>query len=148
MASTHPNGFSRRDFIKLGTVGGITLLLGRLPTAQAVEVNSGPSPTDWMGSNGKPKFRWDAIRKVTGEKNFSLTSGPRTCRAGQNSRAMPSCSRPRMRSIALKALIYPCWALICSQTGCCCKRPGRQRPASTRQHGQGLLWRTYSAAGW
>lgn len=72
MASTHPNGFSRRDFIKLGTVGGITLLLGRLPTAQAVEVNSGPSPTDWMGSNGKPKFRWDAIRKVTGEKNFSF----------------------------------------------------------------------------
>lgn len=72
MSTTHQRGFSRRDFIKLGTVGGITLLLGRLPTAQALEVNSGPSPTNWIGSNGKPKFRWDAIRKVTGQKNFAF----------------------------------------------------------------------------
>ena len=72
MTHTDHNGFSRRNFIKLGTVGGITLLLGRLTEANALEVNSGPSATDWMGSDGKPKFRWDAIRKVTGEKNFSF----------------------------------------------------------------------------
>ena len=72
MPSANHNGFSRRNFIKLGTVGGITLLLGRLPTAQAVEVNSGPSATDWIGRDGKPNFRWDAIRKVTGQKNFSF----------------------------------------------------------------------------
>ncbi|MGG4774576.1 xanthine dehydrogenase family protein molybdopterin-binding subunit [Paenalcaligenes sp. Me52] len=70
--STHQTGFSRRDFIKLGTVGGITLLLGRLPTAHALEVNSGASSTDWIGRDGKAKFRWDAIRKVTGQKNFSF----------------------------------------------------------------------------
>lgn len=72
MSSKNQQGFSRRDFIKLGTVGGITLLLGRLPTAHALEVNSGPSPTDWIGRDGKAKFRWDAIRKVTGQKNFSF----------------------------------------------------------------------------
>lgn len=72
MASAKHDGFSRRDFIKLGTVGGITLLLGRLPTAKALEVNSGLSSTDWIDRNGKAKYRWDAIRKVTGEKNFSF----------------------------------------------------------------------------
>lgn len=62
---------SRRGFIKLGTVAGITLMLGRLPTANATQVNSGPSSTDWMGKNGQAKFRWDGIHKVTGQKNFA-----------------------------------------------------------------------------
>ncbi len=62
---------SRRGFIKLGTVAGITLMIGRLPTANATQVNSGPSSTDWMGKNGQAKFRWDGIRKVTGQKNFA-----------------------------------------------------------------------------
>ena len=70
--NTHQTGFSRRDFIKLGTVGGITLLLGRLPTAHALEVNSGASSTAWVDRDGKAKFRWDAIRKVTGQKNFAF----------------------------------------------------------------------------
>ncbi|WP_206611640.1 xanthine dehydrogenase family protein molybdopterin-binding subunit [Bordetella avium] len=72
MSSANQHGFSRRDFIKLGTVGGITLFLGRLPTAQALEVNSGPSPTEWIGRNGKAKSRWDGVRKVTGQKNFAF----------------------------------------------------------------------------
>lgn len=72
MSSANQHGFSRRDFIKLGTVGGITLLLGRLPTSHALEMYSGPSSTDWIGSDGKAKFRWDAIRKVTGQKNFAF----------------------------------------------------------------------------
>src|SRR5690625_4442480 len=65
--------FSRRDIIKLGTVGGIALFLGRLPLqpAHALEVHSGTSATDWIGQDGQPKYRWDAIRKVTGQKDFS-----------------------------------------------------------------------------
>lgn len=62
---------SRRDFIKLGTFAGIAVTLGRLPVAEATEVHSGPSPADWIASDGKARYRWDAIRKVTGEKVFA-----------------------------------------------------------------------------
>ena len=72
MTNSKHSGFSRRDFIKLGTVGGLTLWWGRLPTAQALEVHSGISPTNWMGADGKARYRWDAVRKVTGEKNFAF----------------------------------------------------------------------------
>lgn len=64
-------GMSRRDFIKLGTFSGITVVFGRLPAAQAAEVHSGAHAADWSGSDGKAKFRWDAVRKVTGEKVFA-----------------------------------------------------------------------------
>src|SRR5690625_7222248 len=65
--------FSRRDFVKLGTVGGIALFFGRLPLqpGHALEVHSGPSATDWIGQDGQPKYRWDAIRKVMGQKDFA-----------------------------------------------------------------------------
>ncbi|QDQ88979.1 molybdopterin-dependent oxidoreductase [Alcaligenaceae bacterium SJ-26] len=72
MSSAKQGSFTRRDFIKLGTVGGISLWLGRLPAAQAVEVYPGASPTNWIGPDGKAKYRWDAIRKVTGQKNFAF----------------------------------------------------------------------------
>lgn len=62
---------SRRGFIKLGVIAGITVMIGRLPMANATQVNSGPSPNDWIDKNGKAKFRWDAVRKVTGHKNFA-----------------------------------------------------------------------------
>ncbi|RIY42143.1 xanthine dehydrogenase family protein molybdopterin-binding subunit [Neopusillimonas maritima] len=62
---------SRRDFIKLGTFSGITVMFGRLPSVQAVEVHSGAHGSDWVGADGKAKFRWDAIRKVTGQKVFA-----------------------------------------------------------------------------
>lgn len=65
------SNISRRNFMKLGTIAGITVMLGRLPAAQALEVQSGPSPSDWLGKDGKARFRWDAIRKVTGDKTFS-----------------------------------------------------------------------------
>lgn len=64
-------GVSRRDFIKLGTFGGITVMFGRLPVAQATEVHSGQHPTDWLAADGKVRYRWDAIRKVTGDKVFA-----------------------------------------------------------------------------
>ncbi len=72
MENTKHRGFSRRDFIKLGTVGGMTLWWGRLPTAQALEVHSGASPTSWMAADGTARYRWDAVRKVTGEKSFAF----------------------------------------------------------------------------
>ena len=65
------SNISRRNFMKLGTIAGITVMLGRLPVAHALEVQSGPSPSDWIGADGQARYRWDAIRKVTGEKTFS-----------------------------------------------------------------------------
>ena len=35
------SGINRRDFIKLGTFAGITVMFGRLPALQAREVHSG-----------------------------------------------------------------------------------------------------------
>ncbi|KAA0969068.1 xanthine dehydrogenase family protein molybdopterin-binding subunit [Aureimonas fodinaquatilis] len=64
------NQISRRNLLKLGTFAGITVLLARAPAA-GVEMNSGPSSTGWIGGDGKAQFRWDAIRKVTGQKNFA-----------------------------------------------------------------------------
>lgn len=62
---------SRRDFIKIGTFAGITVTLGRLPFAHAVEVHSGAHSTDWISEDGKARYRWDAVRKVTGVKVFA-----------------------------------------------------------------------------
>ncbi len=62
---------SRRGFIKLGVFAGITVMVGKLPMAYATEMNSGVTSTNWIGRDGKVKYRWDAIRKVTGQKNFA-----------------------------------------------------------------------------
>lgn len=64
-------GISRREFIKLGTVGGITLMLGRLPAAKAVQVHSGRHAKNWLNPDGTLRYRWDALRKVTGDKLFA-----------------------------------------------------------------------------
>lgn len=63
--------FSRREFIKIGTLAGIAVTIGRLPIVHAIEVHSGLHSTDWMNEKGKARYRWDAVRKVTGEKVFS-----------------------------------------------------------------------------
>lgn len=65
------SSISRRNFIKLGSIAGIAVMLGRLPTAHAVEVQSGPSSSDWLDADGHARYRWDAIRKVTGDKTFA-----------------------------------------------------------------------------
>lgn len=62
---------SRRGFMKLGVIAGVTVMIGKLPLAEAVELNSGPTSREWIGANGKAKRRWDGIRKVTGQKNFA-----------------------------------------------------------------------------
>ena len=54
-------GFSRRDFIKLGTFGSITVMFGRLPTAQTTEVHSGPQTTEWMAADGQVKYHRECI---------------------------------------------------------------------------------------
>ena len=64
-------GISRRDFIKLGTVFGISVMIGRLPNAHAVEMGSGVNTTDWLSPDGKARYRWDALQKVTGQKIFA-----------------------------------------------------------------------------
>ena len=65
------DGISRRSFIKIGTIAGISITLGRVPFARAIEVHSGAQPTTWMAADGKARYRWDAIRKVTGQKVFA-----------------------------------------------------------------------------
>ena len=62
---------SRRGFIKLGVIAGITVMVGKLPLAQAVEMNSGATSTSWIGKDGVAKTRWDGVRKVSGQKNFA-----------------------------------------------------------------------------
>ena len=62
---------SRRDFIKLGTICGISIMIGRLPNAHAVEVGSASNVTDWLAPDGKVRYRWDAVQKVTGQKIFA-----------------------------------------------------------------------------
>lgn len=65
------HGISRRSFIKLGTIAGITVSLGRVPFARAIEVHSGAQPKTWVAADGQARYRWDAIRKVTGQKVFA-----------------------------------------------------------------------------
>ncbi|MGO2346241.1 MAG: molybdopterin cofactor-binding domain-containing protein, partial [Providencia sp.] len=62
---------SRRNLIKLGTIAGIAVMVGRLPFAIALEVDSDAPSTGWIGQDGKARFRWDGIEKVTGQKNFA-----------------------------------------------------------------------------
>ena len=74
---------SRRQFIKLGMFFGISVMIGRLPDAHALEVHSGPSPLDWMSPDGKVRYRWDALRKVTGQKTFARDFRTRSVRLAQ-----------------------------------------------------------------
>ena len=43
--------------------------LARCPIARSAF--RGPSPLDWMSPDGKARYRWDALRKVTGQKTFA-----------------------------------------------------------------------------
>lgn len=65
-------GLSRRGLLKAGAVG-IAIKVSLLPFAtQAELIETPPRPgADWLGAGGKPKYRLDAIAKVTGGKTFS-----------------------------------------------------------------------------
>lgn len=62
---------SRRDLIKLGTVAGIAVTLLRAAPVEAVEVHAGAGAGPWLAPDGMARFRWDAVRKVTGDKVFA-----------------------------------------------------------------------------
>lgn len=66
-----PSPLSRRSFLKLGTFAGISATLLRLPPAAAVEVHSGAGAGPWLAPDGTARYRWDAVRKVTGDKVFA-----------------------------------------------------------------------------
>lgn len=67
------SGFSRRDFLKGAAVAGIAIKVSFLsPPAEARLLETPPHPgPDWLKADGRPKYRLDAIAKVTGEKTFS-----------------------------------------------------------------------------
>src|ERR1700678_858222 len=64
---------SRRDFIKTTAIAGVAVTIGFIaPDTNAVTANGGSAlPPDWIGPDGKPKYRLDAIAKVTGQKTFA-----------------------------------------------------------------------------
>ena len=64
---------SRRTFIKGSVAAGIAIKVSFLSApAQAALIQTPPSPgPDWLKADGRPKFRLDAIAKVTGEKTFA-----------------------------------------------------------------------------
>ncbi|MCV9938786.1 molybdopterin-dependent oxidoreductase [Boseaceae bacterium BT-24-1] len=65
-------GLSRRGFLKAGAAG-VAIKISLLPSAtQAELIETPPRPgADWLAPGGKPKYRLDAIAKVTGGKTFT-----------------------------------------------------------------------------
>jgi CO/xanthine dehydrogenase Mo-binding subunit len=64
---------SRRDFLKAGVAAGVAIKVSFLsPAAEARLIETPPRPgPNWLNDQGKPKYRIDAIAKVTGEKTFA-----------------------------------------------------------------------------
>jgi CO/xanthine dehydrogenase Mo-binding subunit len=65
-------GLSRRSFLQAGAAG-VAIKVSLLPSpTQAELIQTPPRPgADWLAAGGKPKYRLDAIAKVTGGKSFS-----------------------------------------------------------------------------
>jgi CO/xanthine dehydrogenase Mo-binding subunit len=64
---------TRRDFLKTGAAAGVAIKVSFLaPAAEAQLIETPPRPgPDWLDGSGKPKYRLDAIAKVTGGKTFT-----------------------------------------------------------------------------
>ncbi|MDB5532560.1 MAG: aldehyde oxidase [Hyphomicrobiales bacterium] len=68
---------SRRAFVKAGVVAGIAIQIDFIgggataAPADAGQTGAGQNELAWIDGKGRPKFRFDAIAKVTGEKTFS-----------------------------------------------------------------------------
>lgn len=64
---------SRRDFIKTTAIAGVAIRIDLIaPGAGAQSLDGADAlARDWMGADGKPKYRLDAIAKVTGQKTFT-----------------------------------------------------------------------------
>jgi hypothetical protein len=65
---------TRRSFMKGGIAAGIAIKISFIGSgthaATLVDSLSQPSPS-WLDQNGRPRFRLDAMAKVTGQKIFS-----------------------------------------------------------------------------
>lgn len=64
---------SRRDFLKTGIAAGVAInVTFPAPWAEAQLIETPPHPgPDWLTADGQPKYRLDAIAKVTGGKTFA-----------------------------------------------------------------------------
>ncbi len=62
---------SRRSFIRLGVLSGVSVTLVGIAPSNATQVNSPLPAGNWIGADGRARFRWDAISKVTGQKVFA-----------------------------------------------------------------------------
>ncbi|PBC04193.1 molybdopterin cofactor-binding domain-containing protein [Mesorhizobium sp. WSM3860] len=64
--------FSRRQFIAAAAGAGISVKIGFLGRpAAALIANRSDGLPNWIGPAGRPRFRIDAVAKVTGDKTFT-----------------------------------------------------------------------------
>ena len=66
-------GISRRSFLRTGAAAGVALNVSFLSSpagARLVETPPRPGP-DWIDPSGRPRYRLDALAKVTGAKTFA-----------------------------------------------------------------------------
>ena len=66
-------GISRRRFLQTGIAAGVTINVSLMPPgADARLVETPPRPgSGWLTADGRPRYRLDALAKVTGAKTFS-----------------------------------------------------------------------------
>lgn len=85
---------SRRNFIKLGTIAGISVLIGRLPRMRWKCIRA---PVRRTGCRRTARFAiaGDALRKVTGRKTFALDFRARDLPGWPKEQRTLSLSRPR-----------------------------------------------------
>ncbi|MER9576545.1 molybdopterin-dependent oxidoreductase [Mesorhizobium sp. M0189] len=64
---------SRRQFIAAAAGAGISVKVGFLgrPASAALIANPSDGSLNWIGPDGRPRFRMDAVAKVTGDKTFT-----------------------------------------------------------------------------
>jgi CO/xanthine dehydrogenase Mo-binding subunit len=66
-------GLSRRGFLQAGVVAGVAFHIAALrgPAKAALIEDTHNRQPSWIGPDGRPRFRMDAVAKVTGDKSFS-----------------------------------------------------------------------------
>ncbi len=91
MPASHHAPLSRRNFLKAGAAAGIAVKVSFLaPPARAQLLEAGPSDGPAWAAPGRPRYRLDAIAKVTGSKTFSRDYRSRDLAGWPEARPMPS----------------------------------------------------------
>ncbi len=64
---------SRRGFLRTGVAAGVALKVGFLASPASARLIQSPPQAgpDWVTSEGRPRYRLDAVAKVTGSKTFT-----------------------------------------------------------------------------